>query len=208
MNASSHRVRRATLEDLPVLRVLWNSMHFPLDQLERRLTEFQVVESTDGHIVGAIGIEILRQHGWLHNEAYEDYALADEVRPLLVDRLQSLASNHGVFRLWTREKSPFWTRHGFQPAAPETLKKLPETWRDSGSEWLTLQLKDEDAIVSLEKELLLFKETEKQGTQLALRRARAVKIIATLLACVFAVFVLGTMIYLFRKNPAAFTPQK
>lgn len=208
MTSSNHRVRRATLDDLPGLRALWNSMHFPLDELEKRLTEFQVVESADGRLVGALGVRIFRQHGWLHSEAYHDFTLADEARLSLMERIQSLASNHGVLRLWTREKAPFWTRCGFRLATPEALKKLPETWAGSGADWLTLQLKDEEAIVSLEKELALFMESEKQRTHRALQHARTLKVIATLLALVFAIFVLGALVYLIRKNPGVFVPAK
>ena len=107
MSPSPHRVRRATLEDLPGLRTLWESMHLPGPDLEKRLTEFQVVETADGRLAGALGIQIVRQHAWLHSESYLDFALADEARPQLLARIQALASNHGVFRLWTLEKSPF-----------------------------------------------------------------------------------------------------
>ncbi len=204
MASSNHRVRRATLDDLPNLKALWNLMHLPVDALEKRLTEFQVVESSDGQLVGALGIQILRHHAWLHSESHRDFALADQVRPLLLERIRSLASNHGVFRLWTRETSPFWTGHGFLPASPELLKKLPEAWSGSGPDWLTLQLKDEQAIISMEKELALFMESEKQRSQRALQQARALKTIATFVALVLAIFVVGVMLYLFRKNPAMF----
>jgi N-acetylglutamate synthase-like GNAT family acetyltransferase len=208
MSPSNHRVRRATLEDLPGLRVLWELMHLPAADLERRLTEFQVVESTDGRLVGALGIQIFRQHAWLHSESYLDFALADEARPLLLARLQSLASNHGVFRLWTREKSPFWTRHGFKPATPEELKKLPEPWLASGPEWLTLQLKDEQAIISLEKELSRFMESEKQRTLRTFQHVRTLKQIATFVALIGALFVLGAVFYLLHKGPGIFPRMK
>jgi N-acetylglutamate synthase-like GNAT family acetyltransferase len=207
MSSPNPRVRRATLEDLPGLKVLWSSMHFPAEQLEKRLTEFQLVESADGKLLGALGIQILRQHAWLHSESYHDFSVADAVRPLLLERLRSLASNHGVFRLWTREKSPFWTRHGFQPALPEALKKLPEAWADAGPGWLTLQLKDEEAILSIEKELALFMDSEKRRTQRALKQARAMKTVATLVAVIFAVAILAAVFFL-RKNPAIFAPHR
>jgi N-acetylglutamate synthase-like GNAT family acetyltransferase len=208
MTALNHRVRRATLDDLPALQALWKSMHFKLDELEKRLTEFQVVESAGGQIAGALGVEILRQHAWLHSEAYQDYALADDVRPLLVERIQSLASNHGVFRLWTREKSPFWSRCGFRPATPELLRKLPEKWAGAGSDWFTLQLKDEEAIVSLEKELTLLMETEKQRTARTIQHVRTLKSVALWLSVVLGMFVVGAAIYLLLKNPGTAIPRK
>lgn len=201
MSPSDHRVRRATVEDLPALRVLWESMRLPTADLEKRLTEFQVVQSSNGRVVGALGIQIHRQHAWLHSEAYVDFALADEARPQILARIQALASNHGVFRLWTLEKSPFWSRHGFKGAAPEDLKKLPGPWAHSGAEWLTLQLKDEEAIVSLEKELSVFMEAEKQRTLRTFEHVRMLKKVSTLLALIAALFVLAATIYILHKNP-------
>lgn len=207
MTPSNHRVRRATLDDLADLKVLWNSMHLPADELEKRLTEFQVVETADGRVVGALGIQIVRQHGWLHSECYQDFALADDLRGLFMDRLGSLASNHGVLRLWTVEKAPFWTRQGFQPASPDALKKLPETWT-TGSSWLTLQLKDEAAIVSLEKEMALFMETEKQHTAHALGQVKAIKTIATALAIILGIFVLVVAAYLLLRTRGSLVPPR
>ena len=207
MTTASHRIRRATLDDLPRLKVLWASMQFRTEDLEKRLTEFQVAEAADGKILGALGVQILRPHGWLHSEAFHDFTLADDLRPLFLERLRALAANHGVFRLWTREKAPFWARQGFGPAGTEVLKKLPEAWAGAGSDWLTLQLKDEDAIVSLEKEMTLFMQSEKQRTERALDRVRLLKRTATLLAVLFAVLVLSMVLYLIRKNPSAILPK-
>ena len=114
-------------------------------------------------------------------------------RPLAAERIQSLASNHGVFRLWTRE-ALFWARQGFELAAPELSKRLPEPWARMGGDWLTLQLKDEQALVSMEKELALFMETERQRSQRTLESAKLVKTIATIIAIIFAVFVLGAIV--------------
>src|SRR5690242_19015268 len=97
---TSFRVRRATVDDLTVLRPVWQSMHFPLD-LEKRLTEFQTVESAEGKVVGAIGFQIAEKQGLSHSEAFSDFAAADAARPLVWERFQILAANHGIFRAWT-----------------------------------------------------------------------------------------------------------
>ena len=201
---TNYRVRRATLDDLASLKALWTSMHFAADDLEKRLTEFQVVEGADGQLVGAIGVQIARPHALLHSESYRDFSAADQVRPQLFQRIQSLASNHGVFRLWTRERAPFWTHHGFQPADADALKKLPEAWAGSGTEWLTLRLKDEDALVSVEKELKMMLDAEKQRTAQTLDKARVLKKIATLVALVLAFFILIAAFILWRKNAGSF----
>ncbi len=78
----------------------------------------------------------------LHNESYSDFAVADAARELFWERLQKLAANHGVFRVWTQERSPFWKSFGFQPPPAEVLARLPKEWKnefDGG--WLTFQLK-------------------------------------------------------------------
>lgn len=206
MSPTTFRVRRAVLDDLPTLRPLWNSMRFPAQELEKRLTEFQVVEDENGNVAGAVALEISQRHGRVHSEAFEDFAMADSARPLIWERFQSLIRNHGVVRVWTREQAPFWKQNGFQPASPGVLKKLPVQWNDQSPSWLTLQLKDEEAIVSLEKELAMYMEAEKNRTARTFQQARALKFVATLVAIVFALFVLGAIIYLFRRNPQILTP--
>jgi len=54
MNPSAIRIRRATTDDFQSLRSLWHSMRLPAGELEKRLTEFQVIEAADGQIVGRI----------------------------------------------------------------------------------------------------------------------------------------------------------
>jgi N-acetylglutamate synthase-like GNAT family acetyltransferase len=203
---TSYRVRRATLDDLAVLRPVWQSMHLPVVELEKHLTEFQTVEAADGKIVGAVGFHIAEKQGLLHSEAFSDFAAADAARPLLWERFQVLAANHGIFRVWTRESAPFWKSLGFQPANPELLPRLPAAWNrpDQKDGWLTLQLKDEQAVVSMEKELALFMEAEKQRTARMFDQARVLKGIATVLAVGFAIFVLVALILLFRKGPVMF----
>src|ERR1700690_2721195 len=103
-SGQSLKIRRATAEDLDALKVIWTSMRLPAEDLGRRLTEFQVVES-DGQVVGAIGFQIVRSAALLHSEGYADYSVAAAARNLFWERIQKLAANHGVFRLWTQENS-------------------------------------------------------------------------------------------------------
>lgn len=201
MTSANYRVRRATLDDLGALKPLWESMRFPAAELEKRLTEFQVAENSRGEVIGGIGFRMSGRHGCLHSESYSDFSVADEVRPLVWERLQVLNANHGVARLWTQETSPFWRQQGFQPPQTEQLKNLPEAWKNEGAPWLTLQLKSEEAFVSLEKEFGLFMAAEKERTKKMFEQARLIKMIATLLALVFAAFVIVAMVYLFKKNP-------
>jgi N-acetylglutamate synthase-like GNAT family acetyltransferase len=198
----TYRVRRATLDDITGLSALWRSMQLPAQQLEKRLTEFQLAESHDGKLLGAVGLQIVGQQGRLHSEAFTDFSIADQVRPLLWERMQAIATNHGLTRLWTQEHAPFWKHYGLHPAAGETMQKLPPAWRVFPGEWLAAQLKEEtEAHVSAEKEFALFMEAEKQRTERAFRQARVIKHVATLAAVLLAIFVLVALVFWLKRNP-------
>jgi N-acetylglutamate synthase-like GNAT family acetyltransferase len=204
MNPTQLSVRRATVDDLAALKKIWEAMRLPADDLEKRLTEFQIADNAGGEIIGAIGIQISRQHALLHSEGYADFSLADASRNLFWIRIQTLASNHGVFRIWTQERSPFWKSFGFQPPAAEVLPRLPTEWKnefDGG--WLTFQLKDETAIsAALENEFAQFMAAEKRDTDRVAEQARTLKTIITVLGFAVGIFCFGAAIYLFvRHNP-------
>ena len=175
-------------------------MRLPAGELEKRLTEFQVIETADGQIVGAIGVQIIRQHALLHSEGYTDFAVADAARQLFWERIQTIAAHHGVFRLWTQENSPFWVRWGFQPANAEILERLPDEWKCSEGKWLTIQLKNEEAIATLEKELEAFRESEKKRTAQTMDQARTMTTTITVIAFVVGIVLIGVAIYLFVRR--------
>jgi N-acetylglutamate synthase-like GNAT family acetyltransferase len=200
MSLPNLRVRRATTDDFQSLRSLWKSMRLPADELEKRLTEFQVIETADGQIIGAIGVQIIRQHALLHSEGYTDFSVADAARQLFWERIQTIAAHHGVFRLWTQENSPFWVRWGFQPATMELLERLPGEWKRSEGKWLTLQLKNEEAIAALDKELEAFRESEKKRTAETLDQARTMTTTITIIAFVVGIVLIGVAFYLFMRR--------
>ena len=172
-------IRRATVDDLPALKALWLAAQLPADKLKDRVTEFQVVEA-DGKFAGAIGVQIVRQHARLHSEDYADFSVADAARELFWERIQKLAANHGVFRVWMNEVSSFWTRWGFQPANAETLTRLPDEWKTLEGNWLTLELKNEDAINAvLKNQFGDFMESEKMHTAQLAENARKFKLFIT-----------------------------
>src|SRR6516225_3162151 len=103
MKPSDFQVRRATIEDLPALTRLWDSMNLAGAGLDRRLTEFQVVVDAIGTVVGTVGLQMLGKQALLHSEAFTDFAVADIVRPRLWDRLQMVAGNNGICRVWSLE---------------------------------------------------------------------------------------------------------
>jgi N-acetylglutamate synthase-like GNAT family acetyltransferase len=215
MNPGPLRIRRATVDDLPALRALWSAQQLDADALESRLTEFQVVEA-GGVFAGAIGVQIVRQHALLHSEDYSDFSVADAARELFWERIQTLAANHGVFRVWTRETSPFWKRWGFQPASAEILERLPDEWKWLESEsglgapkrseggWLTQELKNEDAInAALKDRFAGFMDAEKKQTAQLAAHAKRLKTVITVAG--FAIFFvcLAVAIWLLRHHPLA-----
>lgn len=197
MDSTVLRVRRATTDDREGLKALWQSMLLPADELEKRLTEFQVVETADGGLLGTIGIQIVRQHAWLHSESYLDFAQADRARQLFWERVQTLASNHGVFRMWTQESSPFWSQLGFRPASAGKLSELPPEWQPIRGEWFVLQLKDEEAIANaLDKDFAAFMSAEKRNTERTYEQARTLKNIITVIGFAIGILCFGFAAYL------------
>ena len=191
MTVSNYRVRRATLDDITQLTAIWKSMGFPVEDLSKRITDFQVAEGADGKVVGALGLQIAERQGRVHSEGFSDFALADQLRALLWDRIHAVATNHGLLRLWAQEQAPFWSHCGLLAADPDSLGKLPATWRPLTSQWLTLKLKEEvETLVSLDKEFALFMESEKQRTQKAFQHARILKAVAFMLALGILVLVM------------------
>ena len=198
----SLKIRRATAEDLDALKSIWSSMRLPAEDLGRRLTEFQVVEAS-GHVAGAIGFQIVRSAALLHSEGYADYSVADAARNLFWERIQKLAANYGVFRLWTQENSPFWLRWGFQLADGEALARLPDEWKGAGEKWFTLELKNEAVInAALKNQFAGFMDDEKKKTAQVSAQARTINIIITVAGFAIGILGIGFAIYLFvHRNP-------
>lgn len=206
MSSSKLQARRATVDDITSLRALWELMRYPAAELEKQLTDFQVVLSPEGVIVGTIGFRTAQRHGHIHSESFTDFSLADRARPLLWERIQSLCTNHGIVRLWTNDSSPFWTQNGFQPATPAALEKLPEQWDRTRSGWLTLQLRDENVMASLDKEFAMFVASEKQRSEQALGQAKVLKTIITVLAFMLAFGIFAAAAYVFLTRKGALPP--
>ncbi|MGN6553104.1 MAG: hypothetical protein ACTHLW_05225 [Verrucomicrobiota bacterium] len=198
--SSNFRIRRATVDDLGTLRPMWESMRLASPELERQLTEFQVAVDPENQVVAGVGFQIMERHANIHSEAFSDFALTETLRPMLWTRMQALAMNHGIARLWTQESAPFWKQNGFLPATAEELAKLPSGWISGTGPWLTLSLKNEESIRSGEQELALFMAAEKQRTARAFQHANTLKKLATVVAIIFAIFVAGALFFLLKKN--------
>ena len=184
-----YQVRRANVDDLAQLIVLWQAVDLPVMQLEKRLTEFQVAEK-DGQIAAAIGLHIQQHEGHLHSESFSDFALADALRPLLWERLERVAANHGLVRIWTQETAPFWRQIAFHPAEKEILAQRPKTFDNNEKlDWLVVQLKNVAAMpLNLDKEFERFKESERAKTDELVARGKMMKGCATVLAIFLVIF--------------------
>lgn len=178
-------------------------MLLPANKLGKRPTEFLVAETNDGKLLGAIGIQIVRRHARLHSEGFFDFAFADQARHLFWERIQTFASNHGVFRLWIQDASPFWTRSGFRSASAEKLSRLPEEWNQTRSEWFTLELKDEEVIANaLDKDLAAFMSNEKKSAARLREQAQTLKNIITIIGFSIGIVCFCVVIYLIvHRNP-------
>lgn len=186
MNGSPE-LRRATLEDLPDLRLLWQANEIYSPELEKRFTEFQVAVQ-DGKILGAVGFLILRQQGLLHNEAYASPLTIDSTRPMLWERVTNVSKNNGLLRVWTQLDTPFYQTHGFGTAEENILKKIPEPFAASGLEnfpWRVMKLREETPVNSLDHEFLLFTQNSREASERVMRQAGYFKAFAYILLAVF-----------------------
>lgn len=196
MSLIKFQARRATVDDLPTLKLLWASMNYSVAELEKQLTEFQVVTDVGGQLVGAVGLQMSARHARIHSEAFGDYGLADQARPILWQRIQTLAANHGLTRLWTMENSTFWSRNGFVQAIEDDFKTMPTAWDKTASGWFTIKLKDEAALASLDKEFALFVESEKHRSAEVLSKAKMLKAIFITLITLAALGFGAAMVWL------------
>ncbi len=194
-------VRRATVEDLGGLKILWERSGLQVLDLEKRLTEFQLAVTPAGDLLGAVGLHILGKEAELHSEALTQPELGDALRALLWERIRSLARNHGLVRLWTREPAPFWLRAGFAEATSELLGRLPAAFGDAHQRWSAMQLREEGLpTLSLEQEFELFQQASRASADQVLAQARKLRTAANViagLALAAAVLVLG--VYVLRQ---------
>lgn len=206
---SGYLVRRANVDDLAQLIVLWQAVDLPFVQLEKRLTEFQVVEK-EGQLFAAVGLQIHQHEGWLHSETFLDFGLADSLRRLLWERLEKVAANYGLFHIWTQETAPFWKQVGFHTATKEQLVKRPIGFENNEKlEWAMIQLRDPAAMpLNLDKEFERFKESERIRTEEVMSQAKLLKGVATILTILFALFIVFVLFkYVFSgRSPNRFAP--
>jgi N-acetylglutamate synthase-like GNAT family acetyltransferase len=195
----AYEVRRATLEDLPQLKLLWEQARLPVAELEKRFTEFQLAFTLDGRLVGSLGLQMFKQQGYIHSEAFTDPRFGPEVRPLLWQRLLTVAKNNGLVRLWTLPTTAFYREQGMIDVDETTRPKIPEIFGNGNADWVTLKLKEENqSAISLEKEFEIFAEAQRNESERVMNQAKALRLLAYGLL-ILALMALGALAVVFGK---------
>ena len=208
MNEPQYSLRRATVDDLSGLKVLWERATLQVLDLEKRLTDFQLVVSNAGDLIGAIGLHIEGKQGQVHSEAFAQPEQGVEFRNQVWERIQVLARNHGLVRLWTRESAPFWLEQaGFTEASPELVEKRPASFGGSPGRWLMLQLREDNAtVLSIEREFELFQVSQKQETEKLMQLGRTLKVVTMVVLGVVLLVGGFFVVRMVIKNPSLLSP--
>jgi N-acetylglutamate synthase-like GNAT family acetyltransferase len=198
MDPARFFVRRANLDDLPGLKTLWEHAGMQVLEMEKHLTEFQLVASLEGDLVGAVALRVEGKQGLLHSEAFLHPEEEDSFRPLLWERLKILARNRGLVRIWTREFGPYWHKEaGFNDPHPADFQKFPQAFGDPHVRWLTLGLREENpSSLSVEREFELFQQASRASMEQVMDQTRRLRVFAFALAGILFVLVFGLGVYL------------
>jgi len=183
--ASDLSARRAVAEDLAALQALWMEAGLPWEQLAGYLNEFQVTVDDSGLITSAIGLLIEGDQALLHTEAVHPGADADLSRAALWKRVQIVARNQGVQRIWTQEDADYWRVSGFSPVPPPLVERVPASFLKTADTWLACDLMDpERAKVIINEQLAILEAERHLAAAEFQRKVRIFRIAAILLAFV------------------------
>lgn len=196
--------RRATVEDLPSLRLLWQSAGLPWDQLDRFVTEFQVVPGPDDSLLGAIGFLVEDGDGLLHSEslgALSEESL-DEVRMTLWRRIQIIGRNQGVHRIWTQEDAPYWPTCGFKSATEADLTACRATFLDRTASWLRFEYPaPENVKARVDEQMAIWQATRAMEAEALQQKIRNMRNLAVLVAAVVIGIMIVMLSIIMRRNP-------
>jgi N-acetylglutamate synthase-like GNAT family acetyltransferase len=195
--------RRATVEDLPALQALWQIGGLPADELEKFLTEFQVVPGEgEGVLLGAIGLMVEGNDALLHSEALAPGDEGDEIRAALWRRLQIVARNQGIHRLWTQEDADYWRTGGFGVAPAETVSAATAAFVDKTATWLVCDLIDPAKAKQLVTEqMAIWHATRTQEADELQGKIRAFRNASIVIAAVVVVLMIGMVVFVLRQRP-------
>lgn len=201
VDPKTFNVRRATLEDLHSLKGIWDIARLPSLELEKRLTDFQVVSRADGVLTGCLGLRMASGQGHLHSMAFYTPEGERDCLPLLWERMQTLARNHGLARLWVKGQVPFWTTAGFHPPDDKDLGRLPKEFGDPTATWLTLSFRDENLMPDVvAQEFELFQMQQRETAEKLAKQARLMKLLVALIAVGFLIAAALMVMILLKKG--------
>lgn len=193
-------IRRATLDDLEVLRGVWREFGLVEHELEKRFTEFQLAVDAHGWILATLALRFTEHQGQVHSLTVRRTDLSRELTSALWDRTLALAEQHGAYRLWTRERGDFWGSVGFLPSVETGTPEAPLAF-GGGRHWLTLKLREEPLkLIAAEEQLEAYLELERLKTDQMVRRVQVLKILAVGAAIVLFVVTMGALLMLVRRN--------
>ncbi len=190
MTPQNFHFRRATLEDLDILRGLWQTALHPVLELEKRLTDFQIVEGNDGRLLGALGICVQGEEACVHHEAYTHPDTESAIREKLWNRLNVLFVNQGVHRMWTREKAEFWKEKGFRVPTGEEKTKFPSNFSSGNGTLLVFPLKDLKAERMIERKMMELQAAREEDEVRLEQKTRIIRVVAWSLAGFFMVLLI------------------
>jgi N-acetylglutamate synthase-like GNAT family acetyltransferase len=193
------QLRRATLEDLPELKRLWQEARLPTSDLEKRFTEFQVALDAENRMAACMGLQMAREQGFIHSEVFQDPMLGPELRPLLWQRILAVARNNGLLRLWTLPTTSFYREQGMVDVDEAMRAKLPEEFGNGKADWVMLKLKEESqSAVSIEKEFEVFAEAQRAESERVMSQAKALRFVSYILL-LLALMALGVLAVIFGR---------
>jgi N-acetylglutamate synthase-like GNAT family acetyltransferase len=196
--------RRATIEDLGALEILWSQSGLPAAELVKFLTEFHVVTDPDGQILHAIGLLVEGDQALLHSEALSvpQSIEPDACRAAVWRRLRILARNQGISRIWTQEDAEYWQVSGYQPISESQLPaELPSFVPREAGWWMHQSPDAAQADLMVQREFALWKTQREQESQSFQQRVKVFRAVALVL---FALSLIGFLFYAAKLPPDAF----
>ncbi len=201
MESPALTARRATVEDIPALQGLWQAAGLPWEELEKFITEFQLVEDSEGNAAGAVGLLVEGTEALLHTEALRADVEADEARASLWRRIQIVARNLGVHRVWTQEDDPFWTASGFAAPSTHDLAAVRATFLGDGSGWRFVLLVDPSkANAVVQEQMALWQAEREREAEEFQRKVKTFRAVAFLLFGIVLVLALGVLWMVMKTN--------
>lgn len=198
------QARRATIDDLESLLELWNHAGLPGQELEKYLTEFQIVaDPEDGRFLGSIGLMAASPtDGLIHTEVMSPGAPADAVRQALWRRLEIVARNQGLHRLWTQEDDDYWQTVGFAPASTGEIATMPAPIRTTDAPWQLNQLVQADRAQQLVNEqMAIWDASRLQEREHLLLTISHVRTFALVFVSLVTVVILLMALYVVLRRP-------